>query len=330
MRRLSRLIFILALAASACARRPDFEIEQIAAVDTAGWAHDAALDSEALYVSDRQGGFVTFRRPWDWNRPVVFKPVTDVISLAPNSGSPILASRFEGLVWVSGDGRILARYSNGDIANAVATRGDVAFAAYGLHGLVTTRLANDAIRLLAELPTAGWSHDVKLSREQAFLADWQYGLRAVDIHDPAHPTEIATLATPATTIAVSIRESGGKRFVAIAQGHGGISIAELDSAGRLQLLGHNGLGLNPADPPHPESGGWAHGVAWSDTYVFVANWKRGLTLLDAADMRNPRVVREIPTDGTSLGVRAERQIDGSWLVFLADGEAGLKVYRFRE
>ena len=89
------------------------------------------------------------------------------------------------------------------------------------------------------------------------------------------------------------------------------------------------MGLNPGDPIHPESGGWAHSVAWGGRYVFVANWKRGLAVLDAEDPHNPRIVREVPTNGTALGVKAEQQPDGSWSIFLADGEAGLKVYRFK-
>jgi len=330
MRRISVLILALLIPASACARRHAFEILEIAAVDTAGWAHDIALDRDALYVSDRQGGFLVFRRPWDWSRPAVFRPVEDVISLAPNDGTPVLASRFEGLVRVSADGKAVGKYSSGDIANAVATRGDYAFAAYGLHGLVIARLARDAIQVVAELSTPGWSHDVKLSRDQAFLADWQYGLRVVDIRDPEHPSEVGALATPATTIAVSIRESGEKRFAALAEGHGGVSIAELDDAGHPRLLGRNGLGLRATDAPHPETGGWAHGVAWSGRHIFVADWKRGLAVLDAEDAGNPTVVRELPVQGTALGVKTELQPDGSWLVFLADGEAGIKVYRVRE
>jgi len=47
--------------------------------------------------------------------------------------------------------------------------------------------------------------------------------------------------------------------------------------------------LNPADRPHPESGGWVHGVAWSARHIFAANWKRGLAILDAADLHHPRL-----------------------------------------
>jgi len=320
----------MAVLVSTCVRRPAFEVQEITSVDTSGWAHDVALDREALYVSDRQGGFLVFRRPWDWKLLKICKPVEDVISLAPNSGSPVLAARFEGLAWVSAAGNVLAKYSNGDIANAVETRGGTAFAAYGLHGLIVAKLSQGALDPVAQLSTPGWSHDVKLSRDQALLADWQYGLRVVDIRNPGHPSEIAHLPTPATTIAVSVRENAGRRFAAIAEGHAGIAIAELDDSGHPRLLGRNGLGLNAADAPHPETGGWAHGVAWSGRHVFAANWKRGLAVIDLQDPGNPRVVREIATNGTALGVKTEKQPDGSWLIFLADGEAGIKVYRVRE
>jgi len=329
MRQTIWLIFGLIVAA-ACTRHRGMEVQEIAATDTAGWAHDVTLDGGRLYLSDRQGGYLIFQRSPAWNQPRIYNPVSDVISLAPNSGAPVLASRFEGLVLVSADGRVRARYANGDIANAVVTRGDLAFAAYGLHGLVIVKLAKDSIQIVSELTSPGWSHDVKLSREQALLADWNYGLRVVDIHDPVRPAEIAALTSAATTIAVSARESDGKRVAAIADGHAGVALADLDDSGHPRLLGRNGLGLNPADLPHPESGGWAHSVAWGGRYLFVANWKRGLVVLDAGDLHNPRVVREIPTNGTALGVKTELQPDGSWLIYLADGEAGLKVYRFKE
>ncbi len=316
--------------AAACTRPRGITISLISATDTAGWAHDVTLDGDTLYVSDRQGGFLLFQRSETWSQPRVFSPVKDVISLAPHSGEPLLASRFEGLVLVSPDGRVRARYSNGDIANSVAVRGDLAFIAYGLHGLVVVRVADEGLRPVAELATPGWSHDVKLSRQQAFVADWQYGLRVVDIHDAEKPAEIAVLPTASTAINVALRESDGKRIAAVAEGHGGVALAEIDDAGHPRLLGRNGLGLNPADAPHPESGGWAHGVAWAGRHVFVANWKRGLAVVDAGDPLNPRFVQEIPETGTALGVTSERQFDGSWLIFLADGESGLKIYRFRE
>ena len=313
----------------ACGRRTQPRLEEVASFDTAGWAHDIALSDNELYVSDRQGGFLLFDRSRGWTAPRIAAPVADVISLAPNGGQPLLASRFDGLVLVSRDNNVVARYSNGDIANAVAVRGNLAFAAYGLHGLVIARIKEDGIHVASELPSPGWSHDVKLWQDRALLADWNYGLRVVNIANPERPVEVAVLPTPATTISVSLRDMPAKPMAALAEGHAGIAIVSFDGSGRPSLQGRHSLGLNPRDSPHPETGGWAHGIAWCGDYLFVANWKKGLAVLDVHDVRNPRPVLEHPTKGTSLAVAAEPERDGSILVFLADGEAGLRVIRFR-
>jgi hypothetical protein len=303
-------------------------IEEIAHYATAGWAHDVALDGGLVYVSDRQGGFLVFDNAAEWSAPRVFAPVKDVISLAPHHGQPLLASRFEGLVLVSADGKVAARFANGDIANAVVTRGDLAFAAYGSHGLVIARIGEAGLDVLAALPTPGWSHDVKLWGNQALLADWNYGLRVVDVSLPQRPIEIGVLPSPATAICIALGESGGQPMAAVAEGHGGVSLVAFDVVGRPSLVARHALSLNPADAPHPATGGWAHGVAWCGDYLFVANWKRGLAVLDVRDPRQPRLIKELPTRGTSLGVKAVAEPDGHILVFLADGEAGLRIFRF--
>jgi hypothetical protein len=310
-----------------CSTQRTSAIEEIAHYDTRGWAHDVVLDGDLLYVADRQGGFLVFDRAAGWSFPKIFTPVEDVISLAPHSGRPVLASRFEGLVLVSDSGEMEAGYANGDIANAVVTRGDVAFAAYGAHGLVVARMDDGGLSVLAELPTPGWSHDVKLSGDRALLADWQYGLRVVDIRRPENPVELGVLPSQATAICIALEETPQSPLAALAEGHAGVSLVAFDPAGHPSRVARHGLGLNPGDEPHPERGGWAHGVALCRGYLFVANWKRGLEVLDVRDPGRPQLLQEVPTSGTSLGVKAEAQQDGTVLAFLADGEAGLRVFR---
>ena len=323
------ILLVLMLSAAAC-RRPEAEpqLEEIAVIDTSGWAHDVRLDGDEIYVSDRQGGFAVFDRGDLSLPPRIAAPVTDVISLALNSGKLLLAARFEGLVLSSRSGSVLARYSNGDISNAVEAREDLAFIAYGLHGLVVARVTDSEIRVVSELASPGWSHYVRLIGDRAFLADWDYGLRVVDIADPERPVEVGVLPTPKTTIALDIRRAGGDLLVALAEGHAGVAVARVDDGGRPFLAGRNGLGLDPASEPHPKSGGWAHGIAWSSSYLFVANWKNGLVVLDGHDLRNLKIIAERRTGGTALGVAARQQADGSHLVYLADGESGLRVFRF--
>jgi hypothetical protein len=325
----SLILLVLPVWLAACNSRSSIEIREIAHCDTSGWAHDVSLEQEKVYVADREGGFIIFDRPWELKSARPIRPVRDVISLAPNYGSPVLASRFEGIVALSPSGQISGRYSNGDIANAVEVRGDLAFAAYGLHGLVIARLTNGRIHGIATLPTKGWSHDLRLSRGQALLADWNYGLRVVDVSKPENPAEIASLAGPATTISLAVQESGDRRLVALAEGHAGVALVALDSDGHPHLRSRNFLGLNPADAIHPETGGWVHGVAWAGPYLVAANWKKGLAVLDVHELKSPRLLQEIPTRGTALGVKTSRQPDGSYLVFLAEGESGLRIFRFR-
>jgi hypothetical protein len=329
MRKAWTIVFLFLIHSPACNTRYTLQVKELLHSDTRGWAHDVDLEEGNIYVSDRQGGFRVLDQTWKLTRSCA--PVKDIISLAPNSGAPILASRFEGLVWLAPTGQIYDRYStgDGDIANAVRARGDLLFAAYGMHGLVIARMCRNRIMPVSSLPTGGWSHDIRLSQNLALLADWTRGVRVVDIKDPEKPLQIATSPTMATSISLAIKESEDNRIVAVAEGHGGISLLALDSTGHLSLLGRNYLGLNLADPIHPKSGGWVHSVAWAGRYVVAANWKRGLAVLDAADCRNPVLVFELPTNGTALGVKTLRRTDGSYLVFLADGEAGLRIFSLR-
>jgi hypothetical protein len=322
------LAIILLITISCSGGRAPAVIDEVAHYDTPGWAHDVAIDDDSLYVSDRQGGYLIFHRASGWAAPNISAPVKDVISLAPHSGSPLLASRYEGLVLIAPAGQVVARLANGDIANAAVTRGELAFAAFGSHGLVIARIGQAQLSLLSELSTPGWSHDVKLWDDRALLADWNYGLRVVDVSRPERPVEIGVLPTAATSICISLGSWNHQTIAAVAQGHGGVSLVAFDHAGHPSLLGHHPLGLNPSDKPHPEAGGWAHGVALCANHLFVADWKRGLAILDVQDPRHPRLLRELPTRGTSLGVKAEMEPDGRILIYLADGEEGLRILRF--
>jgi hypothetical protein len=324
----NRLCAVLVLLlTTGCRRNP--ELREIASVDTPGWAHDLGFLGKSLYVSDRQGGFAVFDLRDFLIPPRTAVPVTDVISLSPNTGNPLLAARFQGIVLVTSSGQVLDRQVYvGDIANAVETRGGWAYAAYGLHGLVVYRIDGSSLRAVSGLPTPGWSHNIRLIGERAVLADWDYGLRVVDISHPEAPREIGSLRTPATTIALDLHQQGGRLLAAVAEGHAGVAIAEIDVGGHPALVSRVGLGLRLDDVPHPETGGWVHGVAWSGRYIFAANWKRGLAVIDAGDVRAPRLILEHATPGTALAVAAQTQADGSHRIYLADGESGLRVFDF--
>jgi hypothetical protein len=306
--RLNALLILALLIA--CRRSPG--LREVASVDTAGWAHDLAILGDSLYVSDRQGGFAVFDRRDFGLPPKIASPVEDIISLSPNSGSPILAARFQGIVLTSPSGQILdRRVYEGDIANGVETRGNLAYAAYGRHGLVIYRISGSTLQPLNELATPGWSHSIRLCKNLAILADWNYGLRVADISNPGKLREIGVLKTPATSFKVDLHEQDGKLLAAVAEGYAGVAIAEIDAVGRPSLVSRIGFGLKPGDAPHPETGGGIHGVAWSGRYIFAANWKLGLAVIDAENIRAPRIIVEHHTGGTAVAVAAESLPDGT-------------------
>jgi hypothetical protein len=315
---------------AACGQVPDPVLEQIGYYDTAGWSHEIALDGDTVWLSDREGGFLLFERPFGWKPRLQRAPVEDVIALAPCPDGAVLAARFEGLVLVSRDGEVLSRLSIGNIANTVSIRNNLAFAAYGSNGIVIAQIENRSLKEISRLSSPGWSHDVELLGNLAVMADWNFGLRLVDIRNPKAPVQVGVFPTSTTTIAAAVGEMpAGRPIAAVAEGHSGIALVDLSEPTVPKLIARHGLGLNPSDPPHPESGGWAHGIAWSHPYLFVANWKRGLAVLNIADLRKPRLVAEEAFEGTALGIAAQPAPDGSITIYLADGEAGLRILRFR-
>ena len=328
-----KFFFALSLAimfVAACRQGPEAVIEQIGYYDTSGWSHEIALEGDTVWLSDREGGFLRFEGASGWKPKIQRAPVEDVIALAPCPDGALLAARFEGLVLVSRNGDVLSRLSLGNIANAVSIRGNLAFAAHGSNGIVVARIENGGLKKISHLSSPGWSHDVELWENLAVMADWDYGLRLVDIHNPGAPVEVGVFPTSTTTIAAVVGElSAGRRVAAVAEGHSGIALVDLSEARLPKLIARHTLGLNPGDPPHPKTGGWAHGIAWSHPYLFVANWKRGLAVLNIADLKKPRLVAEANFEGTALGVGVQPGPDGNIHVYLADGEAGLRILRFK-
>jgi len=295
--------------------------------DTSGWAHDTAIHGQEILVSDRQGGIVIFDRDLH-QRYQIDQAAQEVISLSPAAERLLLAARIEGCVLASLKGQVLDRLCLGDIANAVRFRDHLAFAAYGSKGLVIAAIVQDRFKLLAQLSTSGWSHDVQLWSRYALLAAWDGGLQVINISDPTQPRKIAQVTTPGTSIALAMAVAQRRMLVAAAEGHGGVAIFDLENPEQPRLVNRQLLGLNPKDHPHPSAGGWAHGIAWSGNYLFVANWKRGLAILDVSQPESPRMVLESPTVGTALAVAAEPCPDGSFMIILAEGEAGVRALRF--
>ena len=157
MRRFRILCVFLWMFPSACRSDLPVHLREIFHSRTPGWAHDVALYGERIYVSDRQGGYSTFDRLGTGTERTFSLGFQDVISLSPNSGTPILAAGLEGLAWFSPADKIIQRLASGSIVNAVAVRAGIAYIANGPRGLTVAQLKPGPPRFLASVPTSGCS-----------------------------------------------------------------------------------------------------------------------------------------------------------------------------
>ena len=140
--------------------------------------------------------------------------------------------------------------------------------------------------------------------QTVFVADWQDGLRIIDVSDPAHPVETGFLDTKGHAIGVTV--SG--KYAYVADDNNGLRIIDV------------------SDPAHPvETGfldtkGYAIGVTVSGKYAYVADDNDGLRIIDVSDPAHPVETGFLDTKGTAYGVT----LSGKY-AYVADGKDGLRI-----
>ncbi len=164
----------------------------------------------------------------------------------------------------------------------------------------TAALPVRKVELAAAIPEAG-ARGVALSWSYAWVAAGGDGLRIYDIHDPASPRLVATLAThDARAVAIH----GDRAY--IADGRHGLQIADA------------------TDPLHPALLGGriteeACDVAVQGNYAYVADGAKGVRVIDVSDPRRPERVASFDCqDARAVAADGAR-------VFVADRRAGLIV-----
>lgn len=143
----------------------------------------------------------------------------------------------------------------------------------------------------------------------ACIANGQYGMKIVDISNPARPVETAVFPVPGDTDGVAI--SGEYAYLAY-------PVRFQENISRL-------VAVDISDPYHPaEAGtltfpGFARGVAVSGGYAYVADYNSGLRIIRIADPAHP-----VLTGSYAMQSRARRiAVNGNY-VYLADEEWGLR------
>ncbi|MCF8086657.1 MAG: Ig-like domain-containing protein [Desulfotignum sp.] len=180
----------------------------------------------------------------------------------------------------------------------------------------------------------------------AYVTDLNYGLRIIDISDPAQPQLVgsAAAASPLHEVAViddvayvANEESGlqllnvsdpadpqffaaidtpgsAMRFVIqddtafLADGNSGLQIIDIKDSQQMKIVGS-------ADTP-----GFARGVAVAGNYVYVADDTSGLQVIDISDPANPQIKGTVDTPGDAWSVRIIGQV-----AYVADRLGGIQL-----
>jgi len=150
-----------------------------------------------------------------------------------------------------------------------------------------------------------WPKDVAVQGDTVYLAAGEWGLRVLDLRDPARPVEQPEVPGWVDKVVVS-----GAMAYALARTEGGASLLILDLA----------------DPQHPVQLGtqalpreaWDVDVAGQTVYVPAGI--RGLRIIDVDDPRRPREIAEVNTGGLASFVAVQ-----GTMAYVAAGEAGLAV-----
>jgi len=175
--------------------------------------------------------------------------------------------------------------------------------------------------------TPGYAYGVAISGKHAYVADYDKGLRVIDISDPAHPYEVGFYDTPGQAWGVAVSGS----YAYVADGNWGLRVIDVSDPAHPTDVGftytpsvacgvavsgtyayvadENGLGvIDVSDPAHPaevgfyDTPGYAYDVAVSGTYAYVADGASGLRVIDVSDPVHPSEVGFYDTPGSAYGV----------------------------
>ncbi|NGX42794.1 MAG: hypothetical protein K940chlam7_01082, partial [Chlamydiae bacterium] len=201
-------------------------------------------------------------------------------------------------------------------------------------------------QLVGTYDTPGQVHEVAVSGNYAYVADWASGLLIIDVSNVANPTLAGSYDTPGGALGVAL--SGNYAYVAdYTAGLQIIDVANVANptlagsyvtpnaawgvtiSGRYAYVADQAFGLqiidvanvaNPTLAGSYDTPGEARGVAVSGNYAYVADYTAGLQIIDVANVANPTLAGSYVTPGRARGVA----ISGSY-AYVADDQSGLQI-----
>ena len=160
------------------------------------------------------------------------------------------------------------------------------------------------VDLAGSFDTYGFAHGVAVSGDQAYVADYDAGLKVIDISNPGAPTSTGGCGTPGSARGVVV--SGDYAYVA--DTGSGLRVIDISSPGHPSVVGGY-------DTP-----GNAVGIAVSGDYAYVADMAFGLQIIDISNPTSPSFEGNYDTPYVAYAVF----VSGN-RAYVADADSGLKV-----
>ncbi len=192
---------------------------------------------------------------------------------------------------------------------AVAVEGNYAYVGVGPRLVILDILdsANPTVVGQTEvLPSIVQS--VAIVGSYAYVADWDAGLRVININNPHSPTEVGYYQIPGVAIDVAIAGS----YAYIADYYAGLRVINIKNP------------ESPTEVGYYQTPGEARNVAIAGSYAYVADNYAGLRVINIANPQSPTEVGYYQTPGVAIDVA----IAGS-LAYVADGSSGLRVINIK-
>jgi len=193
-------------------------------------------------------------------------------------------------------------------AHGMVVLGDRAYVPYGTRGLCVVDISfggRPVVEALVDTPGDARGVAVRGRRVHAFVADWNRGMRVIELADPAEPEEVNAYDSPGKVYDVAAADG----FLCVADWPGGVRVVDVSDPTRPRLAGYQattgsarGVAAFKAVPP--STGAYCI-VAEVPHYSwrrvgdrYVRDLKGGLQIVD---VRNPAAPDLMGTfDGYSL------------------------------
>jgi hypothetical protein len=194
---------------------------------------------------------------------------------------------------------------------AVAVSGNYAYIGRGPRlAVIDVSTPAAPVEVGATAPLPEMITGVVVNGDYAFLSMENYGLRVIDISDPANPSLLSSFETPGDAKDIAHGWSGGHRYALIADGNYGLRRINVD---------------DPAAPA--DAGAWtswpaqnnnSYSLAVFNDYAYLADYQYGLRKIDISPVppANPTLVSTYDSPGSAYGVA----VAGNY-AYLADSSA---------